>query len=903
MRIVEVTLENIKSYEDRTTVRLQEGMTAILGENGSGKSTIQEAIGFTLFDSLPFNNKEFIREGVNSGHVEVTIDLQKRQETQRYRVMRSAGYSRYGVARYDSVNDEWLDQDIDSKSELIEWLCARFDLEDRDELQSLWESCIGVPQTRFLSDFAQRPQSRKNTFDELLNIDAYRDSWETLKNVPNQIEARQEQLQGEIQQLAGEVKVLPNKLSEYDQVEGEIRDLSDSIASMSSELEAVNEQRSELDAFEEQIGELEQKVQETERAIGTKESALEAAEGELEAAEEAAQVCEKTRDDYEQYLAAKEQQEALEEQVAELDDLRSRRQKQQAEQQQLETKEATLQEQVEKYRQSQAELEELGEKKNRYEGLKEKISELEINRQTIEQHRDKIEDTDAEARDALSGLRQTIATIEEIEREAAETTPAEDVRGRLGDKKAERAGLETQKEDLLERLERLSDAEADAPCPTCGQQMDAEHREVTIEEREDRLEEVQRRQKELREEISALQEALTEAEQIEQRVSKLDMHQQKVESLRDELETFNNRRENLKGEITNLQEDLDELPKFEKEHDSLQEAVSDYHTASARLEDYKDAPDELDGVETSLEKIEDRIEELEGEIEAFGDAKERLAEVKSTAKAAEDGHTRFQQNKQAADKLSVRQRAVEEINSDIASLKSELEATKGTLETTRDKFDQEELETLEERAEDLGREVGELSGKKSTKQERLVKLQSEIEELEQKLESRQEKMEVLRGLAADHSFASWLRENIKAAGPKMRDVITDRIGGRADSIFRSIRGRKAEQLEWRSDYDIEVVDGDVRKSFSTLSGGEKMAAALSVRLAILEQISGLGIAFLDEPTANLDQQKKSNLVAKLNGLEAFEQLTVISHDSSFDSMTDYSITIEKPNQTSEVVSD
>ncbi|MFC7167850.1 hypothetical protein [Halospeciosus flavus] len=82
-----------------------------------------------------------------------------------------------------------------------------------------------------------------------------------------------------------------------------------------------------------------------------------------------------------------------------------------------------------------------------------------------------------------------------------------------------------------------------------------------------------------------------------------------------------------------------------------------------------------------------------------------------------------------------------------------------------------------------------------------------------------------------------------------------------------------------------------------------MAAALAVRLAILEQLSSLGVAFLDEPTANLDEQKKTNLVGQPESLDAFDQLAVISHDSTFESMTDYSVKIEKPEQTSEVVSD
>ena len=169
MRITEVALTDIKSYENRTVIPIEGGVTAILGENGAGKSTIQEAIGFALFDSLPFNNKDFVREGATSGTVEVTFEQETQDGTQQFRVTRSAGRSDYGVHRYAPDEDAWIDQDIDSKSELVRWLCARFDVEDGDELQSLWESCIGVPQTRFLSDFAQTAANRTQTFDALLN--------------------------------------------------------------------------------------------------------------------------------------------------------------------------------------------------------------------------------------------------------------------------------------------------------------------------------------------------------------------------------------------------------------------------------------------------------------------------------------------------------------------------------------------------------------------------------------------------------------------------------------------------------------------------------------------------------------------------------------------------------------
>jgi len=67
------------------------------------------------------------------------------------------------------------------------------------------------------SDFAQRPAARKSTFDELLNIDAYEESWSTLKGVPDQIKAERGQVREEIRELTGKCRVsLRNEKTEHD---------------------------------------------------------------------------------------------------------------------------------------------------------------------------------------------------------------------------------------------------------------------------------------------------------------------------------------------------------------------------------------------------------------------------------------------------------------------------------------------------------------------------------------------------------------------------------------------------------------------------------------------------------------------------------------------------------------
>ena len=903
MKIIEVTLENIKSYADRTTISLRGGVTAILGKNGSGKSTIQEAIGFVLFDSLPFNNNEFVREGASSGTVEVIIELDEEHEPKRYRVIRSAGYSKYGVARYDSERDEWVDQDIDSKKALMKWLCVKFDLKDSDELGNLWESCIGVPQTRFLSDFAQRPGARKTTFDELLNIDAYEESWKVLKGVPDQINVERGQVREGIRELTGEVQSLPGEREEQARLEANIEELSGEISAAKAELNEAETRYDELETIEARIVEIEGDIEQNQQAIEAKESALEVAKVELENAEEAERKCEDAREEYEEHLNAREIQEELEDQISALDELRSERQSQEAELGKLEIRRETLEGQVEKHERAQENLEEYETQKQRYEELDERISELESDQETVNRLQTEIADLDDDARDELTELREEVETIEEIEAKAATVGDPADLRSEIGEIKAEIASLDAEKADLNEKLERLEDAEADAPCPTCGEPLEAEHRTDLIEKRKTRIIEIQSRQETLGEDLSKQETDLAEAEKIETRVAQLDMRRSQVSNIQDDLREIKEERTETREQIVSLREGINELPTLEGELDSLEDANDAYYKAKAQVDEYADAPGELVEVKESIASVEAELERIDEEIDEFGDVEDDLKTVKETLGETEEAYKLFERNKQAAEKLEERRTAVEEIEQELESLNEEGEELTNDLEVQNEAFNKDEYETLAEQISEYNKQINTLSGQQSEKKKTLASVSATVEKLESKLDEREEEIERLRELAANQKFASWVRDNVRAAGPKMRNVITDRIGKRADAIFRSIRGEKAEQLKWTSDYDIVVTDADVQKSFSTLSGGEKMAAALAVRLAILEQISGLGIAFLDEPTANLDHDKKANLVGQLNRLDAFNQLTVISHDSTFDSMTDYSITIEKPHQTSKVTGD
>jgi exonuclease SbcC len=71
-----------------------------------------------------------------------------------------------------------------------------------------------------------------------------------------------------------------------------------------------------------------------------------------------------------------------------------------------------------------------------------------------------------------------------------------------------------------------------------------------------------------------------------------------------------------------------------------------------------------------------------------------------------------------------------------------------------------------------------------------------------------------------------------------------------------------------------------------------MAAALAVRLALLKELSDLRIAFFDEPTTNMDEERRRNLAQQIGRVKDFDQLFVISHDDAFEGFTDQVVYIK-----------
>ncbi|MYB76554.1 MAG: SMC family ATPase, partial [Chloroflexi bacterium] len=185
MRITEVSLRNIKSYQD-FTIRFPQGTIAISGPNGAGKSTILEAIGFALFDFLPYRNqREFMRHNALEADVRVTF-LSRLDECpyQAVRTLkRASGSAETVTSTYYVYSLDTNRRVAQQKQDVQDFLRSHVGLDDYADLARVFDNVIGVPQGRLTADFLLTPAQRKGTFDPLLRVDAYRRVYEKLRDV------------------------------------------------------------------------------------------------------------------------------------------------------------------------------------------------------------------------------------------------------------------------------------------------------------------------------------------------------------------------------------------------------------------------------------------------------------------------------------------------------------------------------------------------------------------------------------------------------------------------------------------------------------------------------------------------------------------------------------------------
>lgn len=312
--------------------------------------------------------------------------------------------------------------------------------------------------------------------------------------------------------------------------------------------------------------------------------------------------------------------------------------------------------------------------------------------------------------------------------------------------------------------------------------------------------------------------------------------------------------------------------------DTLRQREAELKDEGTRLSDEQKRVEQQVG---NLAEAEIELKETDTKLNALGDPRSRLRLLEAELQRESGLRTSAAEVEKNLERLTAdRQILFEKLEIE------DLEQTTGYVYDTR-------RHSLEKSAL-LEAEKG-LAGARArhdAAQHRIGQLEAELKrfvDLRKSLANEFKEKEKLEKVSEATAF---IRDTLKEAAPRVARNYVYHVSLEANQMFREITGNAERTLKWGEDYAIILEEDGYERPFQSFSGGEQMAAALSVRLALLKQLTDIRIAFFDEPTTNMDSERRENLALQISRITHFDQLFVISHDETFDSYVDNVLAVE-----------
>lgn len=880
MLITGVQLRNIKNHAE-AEFKFLPGVIAICGPNGSGKTTIIEAIAWALFDHLDYKKDDFVKRGSKRG--QVVVSFASKIDGKIYTVIRDTGGGYY-------VHDPELNLKIaEQKSQVVPWLREHIGAEPGTDLSSLFKTTIGVPQGMFTADFTLQPAARKTVFDSILKVEEYRNASDNLRDTVRFIEQNISQLDKEIAEAEGQLKNWDELKRQFDDAGHKLQrflsDLSEATQQRDAKIKEVdefNKLKTSFDTLTNSATGLRLKADLTRTQLASAQTAEQTARN-------ASITVEKAHIGYTDYLDAVKQSKELDEKRIARDQLRN--QATAAERELIESRSRLMMchERLNEVTQARNDLTSITPKLEEQTSLENKLASM---REARGEMLSLTRSMDAIDKD-LDALRTRYTAItRQIEAAEAHKARASTI-----------SILEVQIErdtELLAHLkattsrdeEMISAIEGGGMCPLLSEKcLNLNPGESVIHRFGSELESRKSKIRSIQSSLPTLREQLRIGREAAITFSS-------VEVLKPEQTDIKQQGENKKQEKLDLDKRLADLGDVETIITEINKSLSDLGNPKSRAHAMEQTivreeqwKNDADKIEANIARINQTLEQLSSELHAFDSLDVDIVSVNKIRIDNESDYQAYISNEKIAASLSERETATQAIQNDLDAINTALINSEQKLNELNKRYDAERHSQCQYELNRHGERIAQCETQIDNTRTTFTQLQEQITVLE----AVREKM---RNLAAtkdkssrNKDLADFVRDILLKAAPFITESYLYSISSEANLLFREITGRYDLSLRWTREYEIVLEEEGRERPFHNLSGGEQMAAALSVRMALLKELSDINIAFFDEPTVNMDEERRRNLAQQIGRIKDFKQLFVISHDDSFEEFTDQTISL------------
>ncbi len=874
MHISKIELENIKSHVS-TIIEFSRGTTAITGDNGAGKTTIIEAIAWVLFDLLEYKKEDFVRRGSKKGSVTVTFEsgLDERE----YVVYRDSG------AGYHVIDPRLQMRIADKKEEVFRFLWQHLGLEPGTDLKSLFRQAIGVPQGTFTAIFLEGSTERKVAFDRLLKVEEYRQAAEKLRETTRYLDVSINGIREDIARAEGELTRSDTVEDEHKRTVEQTSGLAVEIEELSGDLETRQTRVKALDEEERRLSGLKTAL---DRSRSEKERAdLVFKQSQLahERATIAFEKVERVRIDNERHAATLARLTELERERNQRDQLRGELGKTTAAIASVNAERTRLDRDLKNLLDAREEIVLLRPKAAEQEAIEKEIATLRNDVASAKTADERVRSITAQLDRMRERYRQNQLDLKSAETGAAAAASLPSLEKRETELVATVAKLCAN----LERDEKFQSEVRGGLCPILSQRcLNLKEGETLESYLSSQFIDLKSQISDLESERTAVIADLTAAREGQKLLTALDSYKKRDAELRDEGAGLNAK----KAILEQQQRDLIESERKIGESESRLKALADPAARIRILEKESmreaDIREGLGNVESNLERLTSERKLLDEQLEEFKELDDHWTRLTSERDSTAEAHRVFLANETEANALPQRKIDLDNASAELASKSGLVESAENDLAAAGSDYDAERHRAEKADLLNVERRSAEIRATFEAAKKREAQLAAELArfaELRKSLADEFREKERLEKVAEATAF---IRDTLKEAAPRVARNYVHHVSLEANQMFREITGNGDRTLKWADDYSIILEEDGFERPFVSLSGGEQMSAALSVRLALLKQLSDIRIAFFDEPTTNMDAERRENFAQSISRITHFDQLFVISHDDTFDSYVD-----------------
>ncbi|MCM1982688.1 AAA family ATPase [Lyngbya confervoides] len=911
MQILNLALKNFKGHAD-SFFEFAQGTNAICGENGAGKTSLIEAIAWVLFDHCDYQKKELVRMG--SKTAQASVEFLSSLDDRCYRVSRSTRGYDYEI--YDPQLNTKLN--IRKREDVHCWLCEHLGVPPATDLSRLFAETIGIPQGTFTADFLKRPADRKRIFDPILKVEEYKQAYEQSRTL-------EAYARGQVEQLTQHLAIQTSQLADWDQIKTQIAQLTTEIsadqAAIAQSTTSFNQQQAELQRMQEtvnQIHQLEAKAQALQQDRVRQDTHHQQIQNSLQQAQSADHLCQTHQADYDCYLRIQQQWQQIQQQQQTQQRLIKQREKITAVRQSLAIQHSTLETRLDTLAQRAVELQALQplvveqeQLEEQQQALRSRLQDLAIQQSQIQQWQAQLTQNQARQAELVAQIEAVEAHQDQLQRLPTLEQDHQQTLKALGHCELSQDWL-TKIQAIFQRGKQDRDRHRAAVQEILSQ--------LAAQPGTTKIAEVLKEGailntgllKSLHQLLVELDEAASpdrlnlKLKDLNQQIQSLQSLKSQVQALRlqrQQLQTLVQEQSACQGKIDQNLAALQDQPTLQDQLYRCEQHLAQLNNPKQQIQMLQQQLQERATLHQQVEQLADQLDQQQKQIDAvtaklsdFEELEDAMNQAQAILRQCQPGYQIYLQHQQIAAQVRPLTTALAESETHRQRLQSAHEDLQGNIQALAATVDQSQLQAIQQQVKQTLIQLSQLQGGLAPKQQRLQALEADEKQRQEIEAACQRDRQLLQQRQQTCDFIQEARRIYQHSGPRISELYLQGITFEADRLFRELLNRPDVALRWTEDYDIQVQENGHWRTFKSLSGGEQMCAALAVRLALLKTLADIDVAFFDEPTTNMDKLRRSQLAEAIGNLRSFQQLFVISHDDTFENITEHIIRVNSPQR-------